>query len=342
MPMSVIGDSTSEPGEVPVIDLGPFLDGSDRAGVASAIGRACEDLGFLVIGGHGVAPEVIERAVAASLDFFHLPDDEKARYRPQHSWFFRGYEALGGSALARSLDHETPPDLCELFRLRRFDPPAPVPTSGEAGLSAVDHDYFFGPNIWPEHPVEMRAALLGYYAALERLAADLMRAFALALGLPEGWFEPYIDRHITNLCVNWYPPQAHPPRPGQLRRGAHSDYGSMTILHQDDAPGGLQVLTKSGEWADVPHRPGTFVVNIGDLMARWTNDRWVSTMHRVVNPPTEVAGRERVSIPFFHQPNFDAVITCLPGCSGPGNPPRYGPVTSGEWVLGKTRKQVGA
>ena len=336
-------EQTAAAGGVPVIDLGPFLDGSDRAGVAAAIGRACEDLGFLVIGGHGVAPDVIERAVAASLDFFHLPEAEKARYRPEHSWFFRGYEALGGSALARSLDHETPPDLCELFRVSRFDPPTAVPTRVETGLSAIEHEYFFGPNIWPDRPGELREALLGYYAALERLAADLMRAFALALGLPEAWFQPFIDRHITNLCVNWYPPQATPPRPGQLRRGAHSDYGSMTILHQDDAPGGLQVLTKAGEWADVPHRPGTFVVNIGDLMARWTNDRWVSTMHRVVNPPAEVAGRERVSIPFFHQPNFDAVIACLPGCSGgPDDPPRHEPVTSGAWVLGKTRKQVGA
>lgn len=324
--------------EIPVIDLAPFRHGGDRAGVAALIGAACENLGFLVIGGHGIAPEVIDRAVAASLDFFHLPEAEKRRYQPEHTWFFRGYEALGGSALARSLGHETPPDLCELFRISRFDDPAVAAAAGHhPGL-----EYFFAPNIWPERPAGLRPALLDYYRALEQLAADMMAAFALALGLPEGWFEPSIDHHITNLCVNWYPPQATPPRPGQLRRGAHSDYGSMTILYQDDAPGGLQVLTKAGEWADVPHRPGTFVVNIGDLMARWTNDRWVSTMHRVVNPGPAAAGRERVSIPFFHQPNHDAVISCLPGCSSPDDPPRYEPMTSGDWVLGKTRKQVGA
>jgi isopenicillin N synthase-like dioxygenase len=127
-----------------------------------------------------------------------------------------------------------------------------------------------------------------------------------------------------------------------LRRGAHSDYGSLTILHQDDAPGGLQVLTADDRWEDVPHLPGAYVVNIGDMLARWTNDRWVSTVHRVVNPPRQLATSDRISIPFFHQPNHDAIVEALPSCVGPENPPRYGPVSSGEWVLRQTRRQVGA
>jgi isopenicillin N synthase-like dioxygenase len=158
--------------------------------------------------------------------------------------------------------------------------------------------------------------------------------------LPEDYFEPAIDRHITNLCLNYYPPRRTPPLPGQLRRGAHTDYGSLTILHQDDAPGGLQVRV-SDDWADVPHIPGSYVINIGDLMARWTNDRWVSTVHRVINPAAADAGRERLSIPFFHQPNHDALIECLPSCATEARPPRYAPVTSGEWVRRQTRRQVG-
>lgn len=322
---------------VPVIDLTPFRDGSDRAGVVAAVRDACERIGFLVIGGHGVDGEVIAAADAASRRFFALPFEEKVRYAPAVPWFFRGYERPGGSSLGRTIGLDAPPDLVELFRVSRFDDPDAAASAGHRpGL-----EYFFCPNIWPDEPAELRPALMAYYRALEALAATMMRIFALALDLPESWFDDKVDHHITNLCVNYYPPQDTPPAPGQLRRGPHTDYGSMTILHQDGAPGGLQVVGPGGEWEDVPHRPGTFVVNIGDLMSMWTNDRWRSTMHRVVNLPRERADADRVSIPFFHQPNFDAVIECIPTCVAPGEAPRHPPVTSGEWVRGKTRVQVG-
>jgi isopenicillin N synthase-like dioxygenase len=122
-----------------------------------------------------------------------------------------------------------------------------------------------------------------------------------------------------------------PPQPWQLRAGAHSDYGSLTILKTEDKPGGLQVYTKTGIWVDVPIVAGCFVVNLGDLMGRWTNDHWVSTLHRVVNPPMESASMSRrQSLFFFHNPNYDAVIECIPSCQGPGNPPKYPVTTSGE------------
>jgi len=321
---------------VPVVDIRPFLDGTGRESVVTAVAEANERIGFLVITGHGVPDSSIDRVRATALEFFNLPAEEKGRYTPEQRWFFRGYEPLGGSALARSNGMQTPPDLCELFRISRFDDPR---TAAEAGYRE-GLEYFFGPNIWPERPTALRPALLDYYAQLEALGASLMRIFALALGLSEAYFDEFIDRHITNLCLNYYPAQTTPPLPGQLRRGAHTDYGSVTILHQDDAPGGLQVRV-GGEWEDVPHLPGSYVVNIGDLLARWTNDRWVSTVHRVVNPGSADAGRDRLSIPFFHQPNFDALIACLPTCRSADQPPKYEPVTSGEWVRRQTRRQVG-
>ena len=136
-----------------------------------------------------------------------------------------------------------------------------------------------------------------------------------------------------------YPPQLETPKPGQLRAGAHSDYGSLTIVKLDAAEGGLQVQTRDGAWLDVPHVPEAFVVNLGDLMAEWTNDRWVSTLHRVVNP-SRTAGESarRMSMTFFHQPTYHAVIACLPNCADTQRPPRHGSIPSGEHVWMKINK----
>ncbi len=162
------------------------------------------------------------------------------------------------------------------------------------------------------------------------LSARLMRLFARALDLPETFFDSSIDRHISSVRLINYPDQPAAPLEGQLRAGAHSDYGSLTILKVENAPGGLQVQDRTGSWIDIDYVPGTLVVNIGDLMAQWTNDKWVSTVHRVVNPPRNRAlGSRRISMVFFHQPNYDAEITCLESCRSAGNPPKYAATTSG-------------
>jgi isopenicillin N synthase-like dioxygenase len=174
---------------------------------------------------------------------------------------------------------------------------------------------------------------------MERLATDLMRLFALGLNLDEHWFDSKIDRHITNFSVIHYPGQSDAaPQPGQLRAGAHSDYGSLTIVQTDTDIGGLEVQRRDGVWEAVPYIPGTFIVNLGDLMAEWTNDRWVSTLHRVANPPPDQAAESKTSLLFFHQPNYDAVIECIPTCTGPDNPAKYGRTTSGEHVTMKINK----
>ena len=190
--------------------------------------------------------------------------------------------------------------------------------------------------MWPEQPAELRDVYTAYYQAMERLATAIMRAFALALDLRERFFADKIDRHISGIRVINYPDQPVAPPAGQLRAGAHSDYGALTILKSENVPGGLQVLNRAGDWVEVEPPQGAFVVNIGDLMMHWTNDRWTSTLHRVVNPPRDAAlGSRRQSIVFFFQPNYDALIECLPSCTGPDHPPRYEPVTSGEHRLRK-------
>ncbi len=176
---------------------------------------------------------------------------------------------------------------------------------------------------------------------MEDLAARIMQVFAVALHLPEDAFAATIDKPISALRALNYPEQAVPPKPGQLRAGAHTDYGSLTILLPQAGSGGLQILDPAGEWVDVPPVPGAFVINIGDLMARWTNDRWVSTLHRVVNPQLAAgASSRRQSFAFFHQPNWHQEIACLPTCLAPGEKPKYEPVLSGPYLMSKFQATV--
>jgi isopenicillin N synthase-like dioxygenase len=317
------------PGYVPVIDLSSARGGTpeDRQTIADLIDEALRTSGFVVVTGHGVPRERVEAMYTVTREFFLLPEEVKTRWEsPPGEATRRGLSR--NQYVAASRGEPTPPDLCEFFTMNRY---------GEPGLARRDvlgdqYEALSRPNIWPDEPPGLKETWLSYFAEMEALSADLMRLFALALDLDESYFDRFIDDHYTYMIANYYPAQEAPPEPRQLRRGAHSDWGTLTVLYQDASPGGLQVLDKQGKWIDVPPVDDSFVINIGDLMAVWTNDRWVSTVHRVVNPPREAAGSDRVSLPFFHQPNFDAWIECLPSCTDEGNPPRHAPVTSGGWV----------
>lgn len=309
---------------VPVIDVAPYLQGTpaNRQAVAAQVGRACEQIGFFTIVGHGVPADLVARIDDISRRFFALPVEEKRKARGTNPG--KGYTGVGDEGLAYSLDQKVPVDLKEALAIGRVD------TDGDSYFHRPEAEFFFSPNVWPERPLELRQVWTEYFAVMERLAADIMRIFATALDLPEGWFAPTIDRAINKLRAIHYPAQTEAPVAGQLRAGEHSDYGSLTILRAENVPGGLEVKRRDGGWVAVGPADGAFVINIGDLMQYWTNDRWVSTLHRVTNPPRAHAQGDRLSLVFFQQPNYDAVVECLPGCSGPGNPPRYAPLTSGE------------
>ena len=320
---------------VPVIDIAPFLSGSPegRCQVAAAVGQACEDIGFLIVKGHGVPRELVGDMYDISRRFFDLPLDEKMKTHGRER--SRGYGPIGEEALSYGLGKAAPADVKESL----YEGPMDVPdTPYFRGPVGAPH---FVPNVWPGRPVGLEAIWRAYYRQMERLAGDIMRIFAIALDLPERFFADKIDKHVSRVRAINYPDQAEPPLPGQLRAGEHTDYGTITILKIEDAPGGLQVRNRQGEWLDVAAEPDAFVVNIGDLMMHWTNDRWISTLHRVLNPPRDAAlGTRRISLVFFHQPNYDALIECLPGCCGPGHPAKYAPVTSGEHRLRKFLKTV--
>ncbi|MGO8914344.1 MAG: isopenicillin N synthase family dioxygenase [Stellaceae bacterium] len=318
--------------EVPVIDIAAAAGPpAQRRDVARRVDEACSDIGFLVISGHGIAPSLMTEVSAVSRAFFDLPLEEKMTVLRPAPDVTRGYIPLEAESVARSQgDASAPGDLNESLMI------GPVDAADDAyhrGPAAGRH---FHANLWPRQPAGLEAAYTTYYRAMSSLAATLMRLFALGLDLPESFFDDKIDRHISRLRVRNYPAPETPPKPGQLRVGPHADYGSLTILKTEDVPGGLQVRNKAGQWVAVPILPDTFVVNLGELMARWTNDRWRATLHRVVNPPPALAAlSRRQSLVFFHNPNYDAEIACLPSCRDARTPPRYPPTTSGEHLRGQ-------
>jgi isopenicillin N synthase-like dioxygenase len=300
---------------IPLIDLNEPGPSAGRGPLPACIDQALVQHGFMAVQGHGVAPAVLAAAFAASQRFFALPEATKRRWHIEHSPLSRGFDPIGWQAL----DPAAPPDLKESYYL---------------GAEAL------GPNPWPDEAVApgFRAALEACATAQTALARRLMALMAQALGLPAGFFEPFMRVQGGTTRLLHYPPQPAQPAPGQVGCGAHTDWGALTLLAQDDA-GGLQVQATDGRWLEVPPMPGAFVVNIGDLMARWTNGRWRSTPHRVINR----AGRERYSIAFFLDMDADAVIEPLPGCVSEDRPARQGPITAGEHLAEMRRRTtVGA
>jgi isopenicillin N synthase-like dioxygenase len=272
--------------DVPAVDLS-----APRA--AGAVGAACEALGFLTVVGHGVDEELVARVDALSRGFFDLPEDEKRRYA--------GGELRPGLPIYRPLRSE---------RLGA--------TGGGAAAADLKESLDWGPTLpgvaWPPALEETYRA---YLAAMHALARRLRGLFAVALGRDESWFEERFDDVSSSLRVINYPDVGAPPAEGQLRAGAHRDYGFLTILRSDDAPGGLEVLTPDGRWLEVRPPRGAFVVNLGDMLAEWTAGRWPSTLHRVALPPPDRAhGNRRQSLVFFHNPRAGAFIDELGTSAG--------------------------
>jgi len=308
---------------VPVIDLTPARLGSarERRQVAAVVDAACREIGFFAISGHGVPDPLVDDLRRAAHAFFALPLAEKLAAR-HPAGMNRGYHQAGAETLASANDAAAPPDLKEFFHI------GPVDVTDDPYYTSPLGRRHFTPNIWPATPAAFERAASAYYRSMSRLVVFLMRLAALALDVEEQFFDDKVDRSIGTMRLNYYPAQTTPPRPGQLRASAHTDYGGFTILSGEDVPGGLQVLTRGNQWVDVPTPPTTFVVNIGDLLMRWTNDRWLSNMHRVVNPPVgDAPSTARLSIAFFNHPNYDALVECLPSQGSP----RHAPVLSGEY-----------
>lgn len=318
---------------VPLIDLAPWFRGDPaaRGAIARSVDDACRNVGFLQITGHGVPDGVIDALRTTSDDFFALPISAKSAAASPSPEVNRGYAARGAEGLAYSLGVVRPPDLFEAFNIgpEDVDPTDP--------FVAAERHRIFAANIWPPQCPGLRNALVTYFAEARRVAHLLTDVFALALGLPEHHFDPFTDRSTDTLRVVHYETGPGDPEPvaGQVGMGAHTDYGICTVLYADPVPG-LQIVGPDQEWHDVVPRPGALLVNLGDLLAEWTNDRWRSTIHRVVPPARRPDGpNRRRSAAFFHDGNYDALVTCLPTCTDADHPPRYAPVTAGDHLMAK-------
>jgi isopenicillin N synthase-like dioxygenase len=313
----------SPPQTIPVIDLAAALAGDHdaRAEVARQLDTSCQEIGFFCVSGHGVPATLIADVVEVAEAFFDQPDEVKAGFLSPTGNTYRGWscrELAGPDGPVRLREH---------IEMGTFDTPADILAAGYDQEWADRTE----PNIWPSPPQELETVWKSYFAVMADLGRGILSLMAEALDLPSDWFADKFDRETSYLSANKYPAARALVENNGVRLGRHTDIGSLTLLYQDDGPGGLQVLDRSGDWCDVPFQSGTFIVNLGDLLAKWTNDRWVATPHQVLTTLVEET-RSRLSVPYFQHPNFDALIECLPTCASPDEPPRYPAVLSGNWA----------
>jgi isopenicillin N synthase-like dioxygenase len=298
---------------LPVIDIAGLSStrSVDRQAVGLALRAACLDKGFFYIRNHGVSETLVDDVFKEAAAFFALPAEQKAEVDKAKSKANRGYEPLQG----QTLEAGAPPDLKEGYYVgpeHSADDPRVV-----AGM------FNHGANQWPAQRPSFRPVMQAYLDVMLDLSARMMTGIALSLDLPKDYFAHYCSDVMATVRLLHYPPQPAHALPGQKGAGAHTDFGGLTLLRQDDV-GGLQVWDQASDaWIHADPLPATFIVNLGDMISRWTNDRYRSTVHRVVN----ASGRERYSVPFFYTGNYAHRVECIPTCLAQGETPKYPPTT---------------
>ncbi|KAH7885194.1 hypothetical protein F5I97DRAFT_1883437 [Phlebopus sp. FC_14] len=292
-------------------------DSTLRRALAAEIRRACVNVGFFYIKNHGIPEETISTAISAAKTYFALPLETKMKSDIHDSPNFKGYTPL----LGENANPENKGDLHEGFDLG-WEPEGPTQSS-----QVRDDGTMSGANVWPDGLPGFRKDVLAYYHAALRLGQSLFPLFALALSLPENFFDDKVTKPAAIMRLLHYPPQPAKQVDGVEGIGAHTDYECFTILWQDTCPA-LQVMNSNGTWINAVPIPGTLVLNLGDQFARWTNDVFKSTVHRAINS----SGKERYSMPLFFGTDYDVKLEPIPGCVSAENPAKYNIVTAGEYV----------
>lgn len=292
---------------IPIIDLTAFSNGDTitRQNIIKQIYQACHEIGFMYLQNSGISKDLIKQVFSYSKSFFNLPLEVKQKQAWSDEFNNIGYVSLE----RERLDPNKPGDLKEAF------------------------------NVNKQAAIGIDASILAFYDRCTELANTVLQAYALALELPEDFFITRHNQQNHTLRLLHYPPLQTPPKSGQVRAGEHSDYGSITLLFQDDV-GGLEVQTASGEWIAAPAIPDSVVINTGDLMQRWTNDMFCSTKHRVIIPSDDRVNQSRYSMAFFCHPNDDTEIACLESCQKEQSP-IYPPILAGEYLLSRLQATYG-
>ncbi len=302
--------------KIPIIDVAPLIEGTPAGGgakVADEIRNACRNVGFFYIRNHGVPRVHRDELFAQARHFFALPTERKMDIYIGRSKQHRGYIPLGREVTDKRKDWHEALDFGADLPLDHPDVQAEKP--------------LHGPNQWPEDLPGFRTTMTSHWDLMSELGSGLTRGLALSLGLEADFFDPFTRQPLSDWRLIHYPAAMGLEGIGQ-GIGEHIDYGFVTILAQDEV-GGLEVRNASGEWIAAPDVPGTFIVNIGHMVQRWTNDRYQATWHRVRSPRE----KERLSIPFFYSPSYDTVVEPLPSCCSGTNPARFEPCHFGEYSV---------
>jgi isopenicillin N synthase-like dioxygenase len=292
---------------IPIVDIPPSAPADD---VCAQIDAACRGIGFFAITGHGVAGKLLDGVLDAAREFFAQSLACKNSLAIELSDHHRGYAGVEGELLEPGM---------------RADSKETMDFGPEVQLDDPRRSPLEGPNQWPDIS-GFRDTIEAYQAAVLEAAKRLLRLIAQALGQEPTFFDQRFERPLVGTRLIRYPAVAE-PRPNQLGCGAHSDYGCVTLLHIDGTAG-LQLADIEGRWHDIIAPSGSFIVNLGDMLARWTNDRYCATVHRVQSPRTA----DRYSVPTFVNPSYDTVVECLPSCLGDGEQPKYPTTTSGAYL----------
>ncbi|MEU7556151.1 2-oxoglutarate and iron-dependent oxygenase domain-containing protein [Streptomyces sp. NPDC044571] len=310
--------------QVPVIDLGPWRSGdpSVRSEIAARGDEALQAAGFLLVTGHGVDPRLPARIRDAARAFFRLPATTKESYAVAVGG--RGWLGPGAEANSYAEGTASPPDLKESWSCAAEDP---------TGIASVDAEWF-RPNAWPAEVPALQPLVAEYLSRMRALSDELLELLATALGLPADHFTRHTGHPTWGFNLNWYPgtETLGPPLPGQFRIGPHTDFGTVTLLDREPGAGGLQIHTEADGWQDAPYDPAALTVNIGDLMARWTGDRWRAGRHRVLPPPADAPAEELVSLVYFHECDPHTRVESLPA---PIGRVRHEPVDSHTYLRAK-------
>lgn len=305
--------------EVPILDLTPLMKGGSIDALAREMRHACETIGFFYVANHGIPQAVIDGVFDATRRYFAFPFEERMKDRMDEV-FRRGFMPHGVNQ-----QEGYPPDLKESFDFGLDLPLDDPDVKSRRPLHA--------PNKWPADKPWLRSAAEAYFNGTMKLGTDLLRLLARSLDMPEGHFQQYLTKPMVQTRLFHYPPQPPTSPDNEFGVAPHTDYGCLTLLAQDPI-GGLELKKRDGEWIGAPYIQGTLVINLGDLMAVWTNDIYVSNPHRVVNR----SGKERYSIPTFFNLDYDTPVSCLPTCQSPTRPPKYEPIKSGDYLVQRFRK----